>query len=206
MTGGLQQVYRLRFFIWENCGNGCNVAAPGSGLWLLCFFLWLRNQWDGAEAQVRRSLIPPSSIKILTGRHYEVIDLRTGHVECHSKDGCRFLGICRYPNHTVVLQEEESGRRCIMRCHFGKWFYRKWHFLWEEIIARAKLGYNPREIINVDYCFVFIRQCLSLMITVGHRYFEWSEEKSIFYVKPHLCMRELLCILYRKNTILTSIF
>lgn len=59
------------------------------------FSVFSENQWDGAEAEVCKSLILPSSIKILTGRHYEVIDLMTVRAECHSKDRGNFLGSCK---------------------------------------------------------------------------------------------------------------
>lgn len=45
----------------------------------------------GCSLQVCKSLSLPSSIKILTGRHYEVIDPMTGRAECHSKDRDNFL-------------------------------------------------------------------------------------------------------------------
>lgn len=76
MTGGLQQVYRLKFL---------SEKTVGMVVMLQCL-----NLDYGCSLEVCKRLSLPSSIKILTGHHYEVIDPATGHAECHSKDRDNF--------------------------------------------------------------------------------------------------------------------
>lgn len=73
MTGGLQQVYRLK------------MLSVGMTVMLQCL-----NLDYECSLEVCKCLSLPSSIKILTGHHYEVIDLMTGRAECHSKDRDNF--------------------------------------------------------------------------------------------------------------------
>ena len=74
--GWLQQVRRLRFLSEKTVGMAVNVAAPESGSRLRCLSVWLP---EISEMELKqgsaRSLILRGSAKILTGRHYEVIDL-----------------------------------------------------------------------------------------------------------------------------------
>lgn len=117
-------------FIWENCGNGCNVALPESGLWLRSFSVASESvRWSWSRG-LQKSNPLRFYQKSSQGVIMKLLIWRSARAECHSKDRGDFLHIWRYHKCKFCsVAAKEIARGCtysIMRynCQDVIW-YRK---------------------------------------------------------------------------------